>query len=64
MDKENRFERIYKQSGFSTGYEVIVDQKTGVNYLFVKEGYGAGLTPLLGRDGKLVITAVGSVEMD
>ena len=37
-------------------FQVIVDTQTGVNYLFVKSGYGAGLTPLLDKDGKIVIT--------
>jgi len=32
---------------------IIVDRKTGVNYLFVR---GGGVTPLLDADGKLVIT--------
>ena len=36
--------------------QVIVDKETGVNYLFIKAGYGAGLTPLLDADGKVVIT--------
>ena len=33
-----------------------VDKQTGVNYLFVKSGYGAGLTPLLDENGKPLIT--------
>ena len=41
-----------------SGMEVYVDRETGVNYLFVRSsGYG-GLTPLLDREGKPVITAV------
>ena len=36
--------------------QVIVDKETGVNYLFIKAGYGAGVTPLLDADGKVVIT--------
>lgn len=43
-------------SAFSHMFHVIVDTQTGVNYLFVKSGYGAGLTPLLDKDGKIVIT--------
>ena len=35
---------------------VIVDKETGVNYLYVCRGYGGGLTPLLDRDGKPIIT--------
>ena len=36
--------------------QVIVDKETGVNYLFIKSGYGAGLTPLLDADGRAVVT--------
>ena len=36
--------------------QVIVDTETGVNYLFVKSGYGAGLTPLLDSEGKPIVT--------
>ena len=35
---------------------LFVDRETGVTYLFIKSGYGAGLTPLLDKDGKPVIT--------
>ena len=35
---------------------VIIDTETGVNYLFVEEGYAGGLTPLLDKDGKPIIT--------
>ena len=35
---------------------VIVDAETGVNYLFVVHGYAGGLTPLLDKNGKPVIT--------
>lgn len=38
--------------------QVIVDKNTGVNYLWVKSGYAGGLTPLLDREGKPVITDV------
>lgn len=36
--------------------QIIVDTETGVNYMFVKSGYGAGLTPLLDSDGKPIVT--------
>ena len=35
---------------------VIVDAETGVNYLFVVHGYAGGLTPLLDKNGKPIIT--------
>ena len=35
---------------------IIIDKKTGVNYLMVRSGYGAGLTPLIDADGKPIVT--------
>ena len=55
---EKRFEKVYDQSGFTSGVEIWVDKETGVNYMYVIHGYGGGLTPLLGRDGKPVITTL------
>ena len=52
-----RFERIYKQ-GIGTVLEIWVDRETGVNYIFTQSGYAGGLTPLLDRDGKPVITPI------
>ena len=37
---------------------VIVDTVTGVNYLFVTRGNGAGLTPLIDENGKPIVTRV------
>lgn len=56
MAKEKRFEKIYSQSMGST--EILVDKETGVNYLFHSSGYAGGLTVLLDREGKPVITPV------
>ena len=38
--------------------EIWVDKETGVNYLFRTEGYAGGMTPLLYRDGKRVISPI------
>ncbi|MBO5312970.1 MAG: xylan 1,4-beta-xylosidase [Clostridia bacterium] len=54
---EKRFERTYKQ-GMSPSIQVWVDKETGVNYLFMQSGYSGGLTVLLDRDGKPVITPI------
>ena len=54
---EKRFEKVYSQ-GALEGTEIWVDTETGVNYLYHFSGYTGGLTPLLGRDGKPVITTV------
>ena len=49
---------IYTQ-GVISMMEIWVDTTTGVQYLFHKDGYAAGLTPLLGADGKPVISREG-----
>lgn len=54
---EKRFVRIYSD-GMVTVNEIWVDTKTGVNYLYHAAGYSGGLTPLLDRDGKPVISAL------
>ena len=61
--KDKRFIVTEKEgSELTTLFQVIVDKKTGVNYLMSKSGYGAGLTPLLDRDGKPIITSTANTE--
>ena len=55
MSKNERFVKVYSQ-GHLSAIEVWVDKKTGVNYIFHQSGYAGGLTPLLDRDGKPVVT--------
>jgi hypothetical protein len=55
---EKRFQVVHKEGTLSST-KVIVDRETGVNYLFVGEGYAGGLTVLLDKDGKPVITSAG-----
>ena len=57
-NNDNRFVKIYKEGAFGNGFEIWVDKETGVNYLWREGGYSGGLTVLLDRDGKPVITAV------
>lgn len=57
MDANDRFVRVYKQ-GTLTVMEIWVDRVTGVNYLYHEDGYSGGLTPLLGPDGKPVVTSI------
>lgn len=54
---DKRFEKIYEQ-GVVDCVEIWVDRETGINYLWIKQGYSGGLTPLLGRDGKPIISTV------
>ena len=53
--KEKRFKVIYQQGAMDV-IEILVDRETGVNYLFRKSGYSGGLSPLLDREGKPVVT--------
>ena len=55
MDKRFEFQKPEREN-ILTEATVIVDKKTGVNYLFVRSGYGAGLTPLLDPEGKPIVT--------
>ena len=56
MAKE-RFEKVHTQ-GFVEVTEIWVDRETGVNYIFHSSGSAGGMTPLLDRDGKPVISTV------
>jgi DNA-binding cell septation regulator SpoVG len=59
MEKSNvRFEKIYKEGKLAALTEIWVDRKTGVNYLYHVDGYSGGLTPLIDRDGKPVISPI------
>ncbi len=55
MSKDKRFVRIHTDGTLSAN-EIWVDTVTGVNYFYHSAGYGAGLTVLLDRDGKPVIS--------
>ena len=55
---KDRFDVIHKEI-HSAGLEkriIYVDKETGVNYLYIQNGYSGGLTPLLDADGKPVIS--------
>lgn len=56
MAKEKRFEKIYSQNVGSM--EIWVDKETGVNYLYRQSGYAGGMTVLLDKDGKPIISSV------
>lgn len=55
MADKKRFVKKFSQ-GVMEVTEIWVDKETGVNYLFHAAGYAAGLTVLLDRDGKPVIS--------
>ena len=54
---KERFVRVYSQ-GVTNITEIWVDRETGVNYIYHISGYSGGLTPLLDKDGKPVVTPI------
>ena len=58
--KEERFLRIHSENMGSE--QILVDKKTGVNYLFVQSGYAGGLTVLVDANGKPIVTPVSQYE--
>ena len=57
MAKNDRFEKVYSQ-GMIDVMEIWVDKQTGVNYLYHQSGYSGGMTPLLDRDGRPVVSPI------
>lgn len=55
--EEQRFEKTYSQGSVNIT-EVWVDKLTGVNYVFHASGYAGGMTPLLDKDGNVVVTEI------
>lgn len=55
--KNDRFEKVYSQVTMNV-MEIWVDRETGVNYVFHASGYTGGMTPLLDRDEKPVVSPV------
>lgn len=57
--KDERFVKMLDEgSGFSWQRTIWVDRETGVNYLWVASGHCGGLTVLLDRDGKPVVSSL------
>ncbi len=55
----DRFVCVHSEgSAFGTLREIWVDRETGVNYLWMASGHGGGLTVLLDRDGKPVVSSL------
>ena len=61
MEKK-RFQKIYSQGTINTA-EIWVDRETGVNYLYVRNGNAGSLSPLLGSDGKPVVTPINKYDV-
>lgn len=49
-----RFEVVHSEGTFGSS-KVVRDNATGVLYLIMQEGFGAGMTVLVDRDGKPLV---------
>lgn len=61
MAKSGRFIVIWEEGSSVKApgeFRIVVDKVTGVNYLWARETNIGGITPLLGADGKPVITII------
>lgn len=60
---KNRFVETYSQ-GATNVRKIIVDTETGVNYLLLSSNMtsGCGVTVLVDKDGKPVITPIDSID--
>ena len=58
MADNSRFVVVHTESTMMTKTQILVDKVTGVNYLWHAEGYSGGLTVLLDKDGKPVVTPI------
>lgn len=62
-DKDDkRFIKIFKEGTLTESMEILLDTETGVNYLYIGAGYGMGITPLLGPDGKVIVSSQREIE--
>ena len=55
MAKKERFKTVYSQGTLDV-VQILEDTETGVNYVFRKVVNAGGVTPLLGKDGKPIIS--------
>lgn len=63
MAKSTRFQVIETVSGgFGCEIKVVVDKQTGVNYMFMHEGYAGGLCVMLDENGDPLITDVDDLD--
>lgn len=61
---EKRFVRAYRQDTFSTRTEIWIDRETGVNYIVHNTSGVGGIAPMLGADGKPVVTPKSQIPED
>lgn len=59
---KNRFKLIHDQ-GIFRKTQIIVDLETGVNYLCILANKGCSITPLLDKNGNIVISSTNELDI-
>ncbi|EJO5349300.1 xylan 1,4-beta-xylosidase [Clostridium botulinum] len=54
---KQRFVTTYNEGLIDT-YKIIVDTKTGVNYLHIRSGFSTSITVLLDQNGNPILTNI------
>ena len=58
-----RFKTIYNYNSFGGAWQrILADAETGVQYLLAGDNLGAGITPLIGPDGKQLLCGPEDLE--
>lgn len=60
--EDKRFIKIFKEGSLTESIQILIDTETGVNYIYLRSGYGIGLTPLLDSDGKVVVSSEREIQ--
>lgn len=60
--EDKRFIKIFKEGSLTESIQILLDTETGVNYIYLRSGYGIGLTPLLDSDGKVVVSSEREIQ--
>jgi hypothetical protein len=56
--ENKRFITVHEEGTLGSRFKVIVDKETGVNYLINIDGYSGGITVLLDKDGKPIVSPI------
>ena len=61
MAKDERFIKVYSQGKLALS-QIWVDTVTGVNYFYHEDGYSGGMSVLVDKDGKPVVSTPAEIE--
>lgn len=60
--EDKKFIKVFKERSLTESIQILLDTETGVNYIYLRSGYGLSLTPLLDSDGKVVVSSEREIQ--